>query len=99
MFINFTHKGKPYKLPLLLHPKISAYNCLAVVQLAGDTRPRLQLTCVGAANAKVKVKHLNILSSDFVEDVGRVRLSRSAKRAWLDNGYCTALKQFTITEV
>lgn len=99
MFINFTHKGKEYKLPLLLRPNVSAYNSLAVVKFPGDTRPRLQVVSTGYTNPdEIRVLNLNVLSTDYVQDVGRVLLSRSAKRAWLDDGYCTALKQFTITE-
>lgn len=99
MFINFTHKGKEYKLPLLMRPKVSAYNCLAVVHFAQDVKPRLQLVSSGyAKSSAIKVKGLNVLSTDYLPTVGRVLLSRSAKRAWLDDGYAHRLTQFTITE-
>ena len=93
MKIRFSFKGIEYTVPLIMRPEISAYNGLAVVKFPSDTRPRLQLVSIACHD---KVQQLSPVSTAFVKDLGTIRLSRSHKTAWLDDGYCHKLAKFEI---
>lgn len=93
MKIQFNFKGKAYTIPLIMRPDISAYNGLAVVKFPADTKPRLQLVSLACHN---QVQRISPVASMFLAGLGTVRLSRSHKTAWIDDGYCHKLTKFEI---
>ena len=98
MFITFTYKGKYYTLPLIEDTRIT-YDCLAVIQYQDDTRPRLQLASRGYTHeSRIRLATLSSYTTPYFFGFGQVILSKSMKRAWLDRGYCHALKNFVISQ-
>lgn len=93
MQIQFNFKGIDYTVPLIMRPDIAAYNGLAVVKFPADTKPRLQLV---SAACHDNVQQLSPVSTEFVKDLGTIRLSKTHKIAWLDDGYCHKLAKFEI---
>ena len=72
----------------LREDKRMVYTSLAVVKFPDDKRARLQTVSTGYTAAEcIKVLNLSNFTA-YDKNLGRVYLSKSLKRCWLDTGYC-----------
>lgn len=97
--IQFTYKGQNYNCPLIANSAMH-YDCIAMIAFPEDTKPRLQRASVGyTPEHLIRVRHLHDRTTAHIPALsGRIILSHSMRRAWLDDGYCHSIKTFNITD-